>query len=402
MNKEQRIVAVLSIIIFLVMTGITIITPVLPYYATTLGATLPLIGVLVGSFAAARVVLAIPAGIFGDRFGNRKIMAIGLLIICISSLIAGFALNYVVLLLARIFEGIGSAFFATMSTAYLARNTTMDKRGRYMGIFVGALLLGQVSGPGIGGVVADAFGPNSPFFFYALISAIGLIILFRYIERDEVVDSEKRKKGYLLADMKAVLRNKSFLLVNIGTLAAFFARGGVIATLFPVLVQRNFGITDITVIGLVLTGVAIMSLVTMLPSGVIADKYGRKIPFSTSLILGGIVVLFIPLAGDLTILALVMLVFGLSLGLSGPMAAWAADLSEPKRMGTAMGVYRAIGDLGFLLGPVILTTVADAANPATITYLPFVICCIWLLVSGLALLKARDPAARRTGVGPAF
>lgn len=401
MNKEHRTVAVLSVIVYLVMLGIFIIVPVLPAYAEGFGASLPLIGVLVGSFAAARVILAIPAGIFGDRFGNRTIMSIGLLIIVGSSLMAGFAANYTVLLVARILEGIGSAFYTTMSTSYLAKSTTIERRGRYMGIYVAALLLGQVSGPGIGGVVAGVWGLYAPFFFYALVAAIGFVLLRAFIQKDEVVSPRKVEKGVLRADIKAVLANRSFLLVNLGTLAAFFARGGVISTLFPLLVRRNFGY-DETMIGMVLTGVAVMSMMTMLPSGLIADKYGRKLPFTTSLLLGGVAVLFIPLAGNLMGLVLAMLFFGLSLGLSGPMAAWAADLSDPKRMGTAMGVYRSIGDAGFLLGPVILTAVADAINPDFISFLPFLVCCLWLVVSGLILLKARDPAGRKAAVGPAI
>lgn len=401
MNEEQRTVAVLSAIIYLVMMGVTIIVPVLPRYAETFGATVLLIGVLVGSFAVARVFLDLPAGIFGDRFGNRSIMSIGLLIICLSSLVAGFALNYYVLLSARILEGIGSAFFATMSTSYLARNTRIERRGLYMGIYVGALLMGQVSGPGIGGIIATTFGLNAPFLFYALVTGIGLVVLRAFIKKDEVVRPKTLDAAGLKRDIRIVMSNPSFILVNLGTLAAFFARGGIIATLFPILADKNFGY-DTTMIGLVLTGVAVMSLITMLPSGIIADRIGRKIPFTISLVLGGVAVLLIPLATDFVGLVIAMLLFGLSLGLSGPMAAWAADLSDAKRMGTAMGVYRTIGDAGFILGPVILTAVATASDPTRITFLPFVVCSFWLVISGLALLKADDPASKKAPVGPAI
>ncbi|MFQ6060139.1 MAG: MFS transporter [Thermoplasmata archaeon] len=400
MNEEQKTVLVLSVIVYLVMLGITIIAPVLPSYAAAFGASVLLIGVLVGSFAVARVFLDLPAGIFGDKFGNRRIMSIGLLIICGASLVAGFALNYFILLIARILEGIGSAFYATMSTSYLAKNTRIERRGRYMGVYVGALLLGQVSGPAIGGILAVSFGLNSPFLFYSLVTGIGFLILRTFIRRDEAVFQQKPEKGRLVRNVKTVLSNPSFLLVNVGTLAAFFGRAGVIATLFPLLASRNFGY-DTDTVGLVLSGVALMSLATMLPSGIIADRIGRKIPFAASLILGGIAALFVPMASDLAGLTLAMLFFGLSLGLSGPMAAWAADLSEPRRMGTAMGVYRSIGDAGFLLGPVILTAIAGAVSVERITVLPFIVCSFWLIVSGVLLLRAEDPAGKRVVVAPA-
>jgi MFS family permease len=399
MNKETKTVLVLSLIIYLVMTGVTIISPVLPRYAEELGASIPMIGVLVGSFAAARVVLSLPAGIIGDRIGNKTTMSIGLVIIIVSSVIAYSAFNYYVLLLARIFEGIGSAFYATMSTSYLAKNTKIEHRGRFMGIFVGALLLGQVSGPGIGGVVAVNYGYAAPFLFYAIITSIGLTIHIWLIAKDKAVPKEELAKRDIGAEIKKVLSNRSFIIVNAGTLAAFFARGGIIATIFPIMADKNFGL-DAGMIGLILTGVAVTSLATMLPAGFIADRYGRKLPFTASMILGGISALFIPLAEDVIGLSIAMLVFGLSLGLSGPMAAWAADLSDPKMMGTAMGVYRTIGDAGFILGPVILTAVVTISNSDQITAAPFVVCFFWLIITGFLLLKAEDPAGKRPGVGP--
>lgn len=399
MNKETKTVLVLSLIIYLVMTGVTIISPVLPRYAEELGASIPMIGVLVGSFAAARVFLSLPAGVFGDRIGNKTTMSLGLVIIIVASVIAFLAFNYYVLLLARIFEGIGSAFYATMSTSYLAKNTKIEHRGRFMGIFVGALLLGQVSGPGIGGLVAVNFGNAAPFLFYAIITSVGLLIHVWLITKDKGVPKEELAKRSLGAEVRKVLSNRSFIIVNAGTLAAFFARGGIIATIFPIMADKNFGL-DVGMIGLILVGVAITSLATMIPAGFVADRYGRKLPFTMSMILGGVSALFIPLAGDVIGLSIAMLVFGLSLGLSGPMAAWAADLSDPRMMGTAMGVYRTIGDAGFILGPVILTTLATLANPDKITALPFIVCFFWLAITGLLLLKAEDPAGKRGRIGP--
>ncbi len=407
MNKEMRTVLVLSIIIYLVMTGVTIISPILPAYAGDFGADWVMVGVLMGSFAVARVFLSLPAGIIGDRIGNKTAMSIGLVIIIVASIIAYFAYDiheifgngYQVLVLARVFEGIGSAFYSTMSTSYLAKNTQIERRGFFMGIFVGALLLGMVTGPGIGGLVAVNFGNAAPFLAYAIMTAIGFGIHVVLIKKDEAVPKEELAQRDVKAEIKKVMSNRSFLIVNSGTLAAFFARGGIIATIFPIMAFQNFGY-DAGIIGLVLTGVALTSLITIVPAGIIADKYGRKFPFTTSLILGGVSCLFIPLARDLTGLVVAMLVFGLSLGLTGPMAAWAADLSDQKTMGTAMGLYRTIGDAGFVLGPLILTAVATFADPDRITALPFVVCFFWLVITGLFLLKAEDPAGRKRGIGP--
>jgi MFS family permease len=56
-------------------------------------------------------------------------------------------------------------------------------------------------------------------------------------------------------------------------------------------------------------------------------------------------------------------ILGLGSGVGGPApAAYMADLGPPARMGAALGLYRAIGDLGFLIGPIAMGWVSDAAG----------------------------------------
>jgi len=99
-----------------------------------------------------------------------------------------------------------------------------------------------------------------------------------------------------------------------------------------------------------------------------------------------------------------MFVYGLVLGLHGPLAAWATDLTPKEIMGTSMGLYRTIGDLGFLFGPVILAAVLEITMTGRetltplddrVTIVPFLVASVWVTASGLAMLGARDPAAER-------
>ncbi len=108
MRQEKAAVIVLSVVAFLVLMGLTLITPALPSYPQEFGATATMVGLLISGFALARVVVNIPAGIWGDRRGHRRVMSYGLLIIGVSSFLAGFAFNYWALLAARVAEGAGS------------------------------------------------------------------------------------------------------------------------------------------------------------------------------------------------------------------------------------------------------------------------------------------------------
>ncbi len=397
MKKETTTVIVLSVIVFLVLLGLTILTPALPFYAEELGADEFMVGLLISGYALARVLLDLPAGVLGDRKGQKRIMGYGLILIATSSTVAGFAFSYWVLLAVRVAEGVGSALYVTSSVALLAKVVPPSKRGQYMSYYVSALLLGGISGPAVGGYVARYLGLNWPFFFYAIAATVALILMVRFLpsELPEKADDNVT----VMADVGRLIRNPSFLLVNLATLSAFFVRGGINGVIFPLWSAGKFGF-DTSVIGLLLTVAAIASMGTMFPSGHLADRYGRKMPFMASLLLTAAVLPFIFYSDTLASLTVMMALYGLAIGMHGPMAAWAADLAPSGSMGTAMGVYRTVGDLGWVLGPLVLSLVARATGPIASNVWPFLVASIWLTSFGLLLIFAKDPVARRGRATP--
>ncbi len=425
MDSLRRTVAVLSGTVFLVMIGISIIIPALPQYGLHLGATAFLAGVLVGALPAARVLLDLPSGALGDRFGNRRMMQIGLAIIAITSAIAAVAFNYWVLLAVRVAEGMGSAFYVTSSLAALAKRVPAERRGRYMGIYVNALLVGQIIGPVIGGAVVLWWGIRAPFAAYAVLAGIGMVFITLGMEPTPM---EGMKAAVDVAAVRRLLKDPSYVLVNVGTMAAFFVRAGLITTVIPLFIAFNWGVSPtlaITFTGVLITTNAIASLFTLYPSGWLADRVGRKAPFVASLLAAGAVTPTLFFTQDLGSAIPIMFVYGLVLGLHGPLAAWTTDLTPREIMGTSMGLYRTLSDLGFLFGPVILAAVLELTmvdgrvtlqsedgstaeigpearfGVVELALAPFLVAAVWVSVAGALMLLARDPVGerRRTGAG---
>ena len=403
MQSIRRTVAVLSGTVFLVMIGISIISPAVPQFGLHLGATAFMAGALVGALPAARVVLDLPAGAWGDRFGNYRMMILGLAIIALTSAVAVHAFNYWVLLGVRVAEGVGSAFYVTSSLATLARRVPREMRGRYMGLYVNALLIGQVIGPVIGGAVVLAWGIRAPFAAYALVAALGMVFVTVGLEPSSGVGASGAVN---LPAVRRLLKDRSYVFVNIGTMGAFFARAGLIATVMPLFIVFNWpGMTRelaTTYAGVLITTNAVAGLFTMYPSGLLADRLGRKIPFVTSLILAGLVAPFLFFTTNLAAAIPVMFAYGLVLGIHGPLAAWATDLTPPEVMGTSMGLYRTLGDLGFLFGPVVLSAILELTMvDGRVTIYPFLVAAVWLTASGVLMLFARDPVGEQRRAGAA-
>jgi DHA1 family multidrug resistance protein-like MFS transporter len=389
MRQRLLVVLNLSLVSGFVYLGLNVISPVLPQYALSFSIPVAIIGWAISAFALARVVMDIPAGFLSDRFGRKRNMIVGLVLIILSSIVAGTANNYTTLISARVFEGIGSALYVTSATTWLAQVSSGKYRGRYMSLYSGLIFAGTSFGPVIGGYSAVHFGLNAPFFLYAGLALLGLMATIPLKEPGGSAD--ERRREVRLKDVPSVLLNGPFLLVNVSVFALFFLRAGVRSTLVPLYAYLNLGLSE-DKIGIALMVAAIVTSLCIFPSGWLSDKIGRKKPIMGCLFLSAVAVLLIPLQESLVGLIGIMAFYGLATGLEGSIAAWPADVAPKDKLGTSMGVYRVIGDIGLVLGPITATYVADYTGHLTVTFAPFLIPALLCFVVGVLMIWARDPA----------
>jgi MFS family permease len=381
-------VITLSTFVFLVMMGLSLISPILPLYAMAFGASIFMVSMLVAAFAVSRMILDLPAGLLGSKYHPKSIMLLGLALISSSSILCALAPNYWVLFAGRLIEGAGSGLYTTMSTTLLAMSVPPETRGRYMSIFTAMLLLGSITGPGVGGVIAAVWGLRAPFFFYALVTAVGFLLVLLLIERSAV---PRAREKISLDDLKAVVRTPSVVAVNLATFALFFTRAGVSSTVVPLFAYKNLHMTE-AVLGGILTLTAFSTFATMTPSGTYTDRHGRKPSMMACLVLTGLVIILVPFATGYVSFVMIMIGYGLTLGLSGPMAAWMSDLVPRERLAPAMGLFRTVNDAGFFVGPLVLGSVAGATLAGDqLTYVPFALAGVFLFTITLILVGARDP-----------
>jgi MFS family permease len=164
--KLPREVLVLSVVGFFVAVGYGLIVPAIPIFAKSFGVNKTAIGFIISSFAMARFGSGLISGRFVDRIGERKTLAVGLLLVAFSSLAAGLAQSYWQLLLFRAAGGLGSSMFSVSAGALLMRSVGDDQRGRAQSFYNGGFLLGGIAGPAFGGILS-AISLRIPFFVYA-------------------------------------------------------------------------------------------------------------------------------------------------------------------------------------------------------------------------------------------
>jgi DHA1 family multidrug resistance protein-like MFS transporter len=377
-----REVPILTAVSFTVALGFGIVAPAIPAFARQFGVSIAAAASVISVFAFMRVVGALPAGRLVDRFGEPGTMAAGIAVVAVSSVLAGFSRSFVQLLVLRSSGGVGSAMFSISAQALLLGSVPAAQRGRASGLFSGGFLLGGISGPAVGGLVA-AWSLRAPFFIYGGLLVVPAIIAAAVLHHPSrlpalPVDSTLPVNPALpgapvlpgqaevrsLAALAGALRSRAYRAAASANLADGFAALGVRGAIVPLFVR------DVLHRSAVWTGIgflvfAALNGAALLPGGRLADTLGRRpvIVAGCAISAAGMVLLaFLPgLWAYLSALAVAGLGSGL---LDVAPAAMIGDLLQGSRDGTLVAFYQMAGDAGSVVGPVAAGFLVDTASYA--------------------------------------
>ncbi len=394
-RPELRGTLIFSLLGYLVNLGSSLISPILPLYAISFGVTVAMVGALVSASGVSRTVLNIPAGVVSERVGTKRFMLYGLGIVVASALISALAFSYWMLLFGLVMQGVGSAIYFTTSYIAICKIVPQQKRGKHLSFYISMQFLGSSSGPLLGGVVAQSFGLNAPFFFFGMVIATSIPAAYFGLREGPACSDEQGARQIELGQIGQVLGDYSLMAINIALLAISILRSGLISTVVPLFAYSELKLDPIQ-LGTVLTIMSVVNFLTILPAGSLSDRYGRRPFMFTSLILSGTLAIVLPFVQGLMQFTLVIAAMGFSLGLTGSIGAYVTDASKPSLLGTSLGVFRTVGDLGSVIGPIMLAALIPSYG--SIGVLPFLLAGIILFASSIIILRAKDPVGDRNKV----
>jgi len=393
------------------MTGQGIITPVLPLFAKGFGVSTAAIGLVVGIFGMARLVFNLPAGFLSQKLGQKVMMAAGLMLGGLSMWSMGTAGGLSGLVFWRFLAGAGSAMTVTAAISYIAQISKVENRGKLLSLQQGSTLLGSDIGPILGGLVADTLGMRWPFYVAGLLAATAAVWILLSLpvaldgSRGEPLaggeGASSRPKGLPdLQTIKTLLKNPTFVLVGFFTTAVFFTRSGSRFTLLPLISSASVGMSA-TQLGLLIATIATVNLLLVVPAGSITDRLGRKAVVLPGALLSLLGLGMFALGHNVWIFFAGGVLLGIGTGVIGPApAAYAGDLAPPGKTGITMALYRTFGDLGFVVGPVILGFIADIMEEVLLVISGLGVAMLFnafllLLMASLVVVAAVETAGRR-------
>lgn len=382
--------------------GFGAVVPVVALYAEDFDVSQTAIGLTIAVYGLARFLVNYPSGQLTDLLGRKPTLAIGGIVTVVGTLLCAIAPNYPIFLGARFVAGAGAALVLTAGQIVLADIASPHNRGRVMSIYTGVFVFAVGAGSFPGGWLATHVNLAAPFIANAVLAGIVTLLALLFVPEtrpdvplvSQTGHEPKRSFRYQARLLTAI---PGFPLICFVSFCAFFARTGGLFNVIPLLAENDIGLEP-DQIGLGIGMISIVGLVLVYPSGMLVDRFGRKAVIIPSTVFSAAAMIYFTFVDSFATFLIASLLWAASSGVAGASpAAYAADLAPKNAVGPAMGLYRTIADLGYVIGPLTLGTMSDLASPRT----ALVFTAGLLLVSGaFFLVNAPETLARETKPEP--
>ncbi|MCL2786985.1 MAG: MFS transporter [Micrococcales bacterium] len=380
--------------------GFGIVAPVLPTFAREFGVGNFAASAVISVFAAMRLIFSPVVGRLGDRLGERTVLIVGIIIVAVSSALAGLSHSYVQLLTLRGAGGIGSAMFSVSGMSILLGSVSSELRGRASALYQGGFLLGAIAGPGLGGLVSG-ISLRAPFFVYAGTLVIAAIVgLFLPSPRRRTMASPTQETDVAETPLTwgELLRNADYQAACVTSFCVGWVNHGVRASLVPLLVAATM--YDVPEQAARWTSIAMavgagVQAVAVMPAGSVVDRVGRRPPMIVATLAGAVGIAAIPLCHSIIPLTCVLAFYALSSAALGSAPAAVVGDVAGGRSTRAVAVFSMCSDFGSIVGPLAAGKIADSFGftPA------FTLAAIMWLAATAMCFRMPDAYRRPGGTG---
>jgi len=363
MTKKTKL-SILCAVIFFHMLGWNAEAPLVPLYASDLGATPFVVGLVVGSWGVLPVVFGIPVGVSCDRYGLKRVMVAGALgmlggiaMLCLSADVAMVAASQAV-------QGLAQVALVTSVLTYVSRLGDPDDSAASFGTLTAVASVGLFIGPPLGGALTDLYGYRAAF----LAVALSLLAQTAFTALLPVRPPRGGGPGGRL-ELKRILGVGARPGVASSLIAGFFLMMlmALRRSFFP-LYLSDLGYSA-SIIGALLSAQAAAAVLVRMSLPAIMRYAGAFVILVLSAALAAASTAGIPLLASLASLAMVCVVFGAGHGLMMPISmVLVTEATSEGERGLAMGMRQTVHRLADLVGPVTLGACASAIGMASAFY----------------------------------
>jgi predicted MFS family arabinose efflux permease len=378
------------------MLGLFMILPVFALYAEHLTDVTPfLAGLAIGAYGLTQALLQIPFGMLSDRFGRKPVIAAGLLIFAVGSVVAALSDSIYGVILGRALQGSGAIAAAVMALAAdLTREEHRTKAMALIGTSIGlSFALALVLGPAL-----DAWiGVRGIFGLTAGLAMGGIAVLVFWVPYTSTHGFQPDAEA-APTQLGSVLRDSNLLRLDFGIFALHMVLTATFVVL-PLVLRDGVGMAPHSH-SLIYLPLLVLSVLAMVPFILFAERRRKLKP----VFLGAVAILGLAqlglfrfqdsLVGLVAMLFLFFTAFNL---LEATLPSWVSRVAPADRKGSAMGVYSSSQFLGAFVGGMLGGWVHGRLGTGATFLMGALLVGLWLLVAmGIEapLLEQSSPQGR--------
>ncbi|MEH7703746.1 MFS transporter [Bacillus toyonensis] len=358
----------MSFAILFLFTGFYLLVPTLPLFIKEIGGNESQVGLMMGMFTIAAVVIRPIIGGMLDQYGRRSFIIFGLILFGLTMYSYNLASTIVLLAVLRVIHG-GTWAVSTTAVGTAITDIIPDsRRGEGMGWYGMAMTIAMAIGPMIGLWVVQYYSFHGLFLLATLLSFMAVILSLI----TKMPFTPQKEKG------KIQLFEKSVLSITVVVFFLSFAYGGI--TTFLPLFASSINVNP----GTFFLVYAIALTIVRPISGKLLDKYGEVSIILPALCITILAIVVLTMANGLTGIIIAATLYGMGFGSAQP-ALQAAMLTivDPSKRGVANASFFTAFDLGIGLGAILLGFVSQMFGYRILFTASSVSAVIALLVFGM-------------------
>ena len=392
MRNRWGVLAVLFLVRLTMAFQFQSVAAVAPLLSGKFGVSLADIGLLIGLYFTPGVVLSLPGGAIGQKFGDKRTALIALVMMLVGSLAMALTELWSLQIAGRLVAGAGGVLLNVQLTKMITDWFAGKEMATAMAIFVNSwpagVALSLLSLPLIG----TAYGLAAVHLFVAALIAVGAVMAAFYRAPEHAIAGVASSARLSVRVMMAVIvAGLIWGLFNLG-FAMIFSFGP------TMLVERGYTIAQS---GSVISIVLWLAVFSVPLGGFVADRLKRP---QFVLVAGSLLfaLLMLLLAHSGVVIPLVVALGLISGQPAGPMMSLPARVLEPATRALGMGIFYTLYYAAMTVGPIVAGAAAKWTGSAAAAFdfgAAVVLACpllLWLFNHSAQALSADSPRAHPT------
>ncbi len=361
-------------------------SPLLPSIQADVGMSFTQLGFFTGLYGLLALLLSVPAGLTAKRFGERRVLAAGLIGVAIGSVLLARAWSFESAVAFRGLTIFGYRFAFVSVLIAVAMTAPPQLRGRTMGVLGATSAMASVIGAPLGGALVGELGWRTAILGYAGMALVGAAVFFLFYRSTTVPEPAPAAA----AVVSSATPRSAFRSPVVWLLALVVGLGGfgqfTVTYFVPSVAVGVYGL-DAASAGLIISTGYIAAIVLNLVIGTLADRFDKLV------VLGGVVALLaaasasLAVENELVFRIATATVIGFGFSAANQLYGLAGSLMPRHETGNAMGIVSLGAGLFGYFGPQMLGILRDTTGSFAAGF--YMVAVADLLTLGLIVLLYR-------------